>query len=220
MSHTGMDTIGRVNVAFPIQFSVVSAIVVVILTGAYWYFSSSPKETLIFFGACVAAAGQVTASFYTARMLSETIKQNEFSANREAESLRRAEKLELAAEARDRHAMRLFTLGFGTRYNDPTMYHIRDTVRELVLHHGTDEELLELIEKKNTNVIHILNFLEEIATCHKLGLCEEDLLRDQFDAILLSIWNSLLPWIVQHRKQRRTEGIWEDVERLSKLWRK
>jgi hypothetical protein len=216
----GADTIGRVRVSFPLRLSLISAAVAVLLTLYFWWLSSSPKETLIFFAACAAAAGQITASFYTARMLSETIKQNDQAGFREAESLRRAEKLEAAAEARDKHSMRLFTLNFGTRYNDPTMYHIRDTVRELVVHGGTDGELLALVEKKSTNVIHILNFLEEIGTCYRLGLCEEELIRDQFDAILVSIWSCLLPWIVQYRKLRKNDGIWQDVERLHKLWRK
>jgi hypothetical protein len=214
------DTIGQVNVSFPLRASLISAAVAIILTICFWFISSSPKETLIFFAACVAAAGQVTPSFYTARTLSETIKQNDQAAVRDAESLRRAEKLEAAAEARDKHAVRLFTLQFGTRYNDPTMYHIRDTLRELLAHQGTEQEMLVLVEKKNTNVIHILNFLEEIGTCHRLGLCEDDLIRDQFDSILVSIWSCLLPWIIQHRKQRKNDGIWEDVERLAKLWRK
>jgi Domain of unknown function (DUF4760) len=213
----GADTIGQVSLSFPLRVSLISACIAIVLTICFWFLSSSPKETLIFFAASCAAAGQVTASFYTARMLSETIKQNEQTAQREDNHCVEQRSL------RQRRTLAINTLRGSLRLAlepDITIRRCRDTARELVVHCRTDDDLLTLVDKKSTNVIHILNFLEEIGTCHRLGLCEEDLIQDQFDAILVSIWSCLLPWIVQHRKQRKNDGIWQDVERLAKLWRK
>ena len=80
--------------------------------------------------------------------------------------------------------------------------------------------MLAMVEKKNTNVIHILNFLEEIATCHRLGICEDETLKDQFDAVVVATWRRLQPCINRHRSQRNSDDLWEDLETLYDSWKK
>jgi uncharacterized membrane protein len=67
MAESG-GTLGRIRVELPIMISAVASFCCA-LTYWFWLESGSIKETLIFFGAGLAAVGQLAVAFYTARIL-------------------------------------------------------------------------------------------------------------------------------------------------------
>jgi hypothetical protein len=206
------DTIGRITISFPITFSLVCAVALLFLTLWFWHETQSAKETLIFFGAGVAAASQVTASFYTARILAASLKKDTRDEDRE----RRAEERAAAQEAL---LLKQQALRFGERWNDPTMYHARDTLRAVRKAHATSaDELQKVIDGSETNVIHVMNFLEEIATSCRHEVVDKVVIKDQFDFIIVDAWQTLFPWITQRRKTRSPQ-LWEDVEKLYAAWK-
>ena len=100
------------------------------------------------------------------------------------------------------------------------MYHARDTLRELLDFIGTQDEFVKLVESKKTNVIHIVNFVEEIGHAKKLRLINHEIGKEQFDHIVCSTWVKLWPWITKHRHDRGNQKIWEEFEALYDAWKK
>jgi uncharacterized protein DUF4760 len=186
----------RIRFDLPITISTVCFFLLIVLTIWFWRESGSTKETLIFFGAGLAAVGQLAAAFYTARTLSAALNKEDRDITRE----------------RQRQALR-----FGERWNDSSMHNARSTLRAVVNAHAKSaEELKAAIDGNEVHVIHILNFLEEIATCCRYDLADVKLLREQFDFIVIKTWDTLLPWIQQHR---RGNSVWEELEKLNFAWR-
>jgi hypothetical protein len=146
---------------------VLGGIGLTILTAVYAYETQSIKDTLLFFSVGAAAVGQITASFYTAKMLGATL------------AIRRDD----LDQQRKRSAMQ-----FGARWNDPGMYDARDIFRKIIDHKGSQEELIQTIDANQTHVIQVLNFLEEIATTKKYGLGDPALLRTQFSGAVNAAW--------------------------------
>jgi len=193
---------------------------VIISTILFWFAADrSPRETLIFFAAMTAAGGQLCGSFYTARALSAAI-----SANRRASAVERlreerAERLERLEANREKNLKLRTALDYGRRYNDPSMYQVRDVLREIMSSSGSQDQFITMVTERETNVIHILNFLEEIATCLQTGVADDTILRNQFEAIVVQSWRKLSPWIQRHRDIRRSQDLWEDLERLYQTWK-
>jgi hypothetical protein len=225
----GADTLGRVQIQFPITFSAITSVALLGVTYWYWRVDSDVKNTLIFFLAGAAAVAQITASFYTARILSATLRKDERDATQEVEALAREDAREKRLAAREdafekreqeREKLRLkqAAFRFGERWNDPSMYHARETVRAVCYVKRTEDELNDYLEKNPTNVIHVVNFLEEIATSCKHGVIDQDVIRNQFDFVVTNTWETLYPWIKKHRTERRAEDIWEDLEGVYHDW--
>jgi hypothetical protein len=214
-----VDTVAQINITFPIGFTAIAAVALLLLTAFFWYESQSAKDTLIFFGAGVAAVGQLAAAFYTARMLAAALNKDRADGEAEQKREERDARHEEREAARDKFRLKLTAMDFGRRWNDPGMFHARDTLREIFRRHDAKEELKEFIEERQTNVIHCLNFLEEFATSCRYGLSDEELLRNQFDEIVVSIWRKLNPWIESHRESRRNKAIWEDLEWAFDRWK-
>lgn len=213
------DGIVIIQFRFPIAFSAICAISVIVLSAAYYYISQNIKESLIFFAACTAAAGQITASFYTARMLSTSIAQNTL-AFEQAQTADKNRKQELEAAAiTNRHDVLKYTIRFGERWNDPSMFNVRDTLREIMEHKGTSEDLVIFVDSRRTNIIHLINFLEEIGTAKSLGLIDKEVSREQFDHIVVSSWRKLTQWIEKYRNDRGNKKIWEQYESLFDEWK-
>ena len=100
------------------------------------------------------------------------------------------------------------------------MYHARDTLRSIAKAHAKSaDELQKVIDGNETNVIHVLNFLEEIATSCRHNVVDKVIIKDQFDFVVINTWETLFPWINQHRKIRAPD-IWEDVEKLYASWKR
>lgn len=200
------DRVGRLNVQFPIQFSIVVVVLVLLLTALYAYVSfpskdnnQSLRDILVFFSALSVAGGTIAGSFYTARALGATI-----HAEQESAILRR----------------KLYAFEFGKRWNDPQMHYARDTLREIVSHDAGEDDLIKYVEERCTNVIHILNFLDEIACVVRIELADHDCVKDQFLYVVTSTWRKLHPWINRHRTKRGSTAIWSDLENLFDDWKR
>jgi hypothetical protein len=215
----GADTLGRVQIQFPITFSAIASVALLGVTYWYWRVDSDVKNTLIFFLAGAAAVAQITASFYTARILSATLAKDQRDTEREKGDVAR----EAACEKRELELQELSlkqaAFRYGERWNDASMYHARDTLREIALRHKSQAELIDYIKKNLTNVIHVLNFLEEIATACRHEVVKKELMKDQFDFVVVNTWEILFPWIKEHRADRGSKSIWEDLEKLYYGWK-
>ena len=190
------DFVARVS--FPVTCSVLGIIALGLATSIYAYATASLKDTLVFFSVGAAAVGQVTASFYTAKMLGAAL-----TSRRDDLEYRRKQT----------------SMQFGTRWNDASMHLARDVFREVIDHAGTHDELVSLIQSKQTHVIHVLNFLEEIATTSKNGLGDPNLPRTQFSGVVAAAWTKTFPWVQIHRQRRSLPTLWEDLESLYVDWK-
>ncbi|HUI14281.1 MAG TPA: DUF4760 domain-containing protein [Xanthobacteraceae bacterium] len=220
MTARGADTLTNVRIEFPITFSVIGTLVLLGLTFWFWDISDSAKETLIFFSAGIVALANTAAAFYTARTLNAALRSERDSAERNQLIDEREERFENREKDRDSFRIKMYSMEFGKRWNDPGMFHVRDTIREIYKKHEDGEDLKDFIEQRQTNVIHCINFLEEMATACKSGLADEEILRNQFDHITVSIWKKLYPWIEIYREKRGNKRIWEDLEWSYDRWKK
>ena len=99
------------------------------------------------------------------------------------------------------------------------MHHARDTLREVVDHQGSHDDLMRIIDAKRTSVIHVLNFLEEIGiACHR-DMINQAAAKAQFEGVVLVTWRKTLPWVETHRRMRGRPDLWEDLERLYDTWK-
>jgi hypothetical protein len=207
------DTLRRVEIRFPLTFSAIATLVLFILIGLYWHDGASVKDTLMFAVIGAAAVGQITASFYTARVLGATL-------TREARDVAREAASDQRASSEREFILKKESLRFGERWNDPRMYPARDALRTIVgRRNQTSEQILVYIEQNETVVLHIMNFLEEMATCCRQGVVDTDLMKDQFDAVIVTAWDTLFPWI-RKKRQEANPKIWEDSEALYDSWKR
>lgn len=209
----GADTLRRFDIkfSFVITFSAVASLGLIGATAWYWLETKSIKDTLVFFSIGAAAVGQITASFYTARVLAATLRKDDRDAAR-------------AAEADARYVARIIldkkreSLRFGERWNHPGMFQARYALRMVHRHHDvSEEELRKFIESQETDVMHVVNFLEEIGTACRHEVVDVEIMREQFDDIVVSTWRKLYPWI--EKKRIPNKDIWEDFERLFDAWK-
>jgi ABC-type nickel/cobalt efflux system permease component RcnA len=222
MAIIGADTLRRfdIKISFVLTFSSVAILALVIVTFLYWRETQSVKDTLVFFSVGAAAVGQITASFYTARVLNATLRKDDRDARRaddyDALQKARTEREDARQKAQMELALKQATLRFGERWNDPGMFAARDALR-LVLKQGTEEERKKFIESQETNVMHIVNFLEEMGTSCRHELVDIKIMREQFDFVIVCAWTKLFPWIKEQRHQDK--DIWEDFEHLYDAWK-
>ena len=147
------------------------------------------------FSSGAAAVAQITASFYTARILSATLAKDERDAEQEKAALDRENARETREQKLQELALKQAAFRYGERWNDASMYHARDTLREIALRDKSQTELVDYIKKNLTNVIHVSNFLEEIATACRHEVVKKELMKDQFDFVVVNTWEILFPWI-------------------------
>jgi len=213
------DKFLQVNISFPLKFSFLASVILIGLTLWFYNEAQSVKETIVFFAVGAAAVGQITTSFFTARLLGATMQSAERDLTREALALAREEKAEKRVAAHDEFILRREALRFGERWNDPAMSNARDILRGISDCKGKDPNgLLEFIEKNETAVSHIMNFVEEIATNCRHEVVDVDIMKRQFDFVVVDTWRSLVSWIHATR-DRHGDDIWEDSEWLYNLWK-
>lgn len=210
----GADTLRRIEIKFTfiITFSAIATLALLGITWWYWSETKSIKDTLVFFSIGAAAVGQITASFYTARVLSATLRKDDRDAHR-------AEQEEARYTAWVALERKRASLKFGERWNDPGMFPARDALRLVHKHQGSsdDDELRKFIDSKETEVMHVINFIEEIGTACRHEVVDAEIMREQFDDIVVSTWRKLYPWI--EKKRIPNKDIWEDFERLFYKWK-
>lgn len=202
------DTVKQVNIRFPIKFSVSAGLIHLGLTAWFYIETQSVKEALIFFAIGAAAVGQLTATFYTARLLGSAMKSAEH-ADRAAE--RQA--------AHDEFILKREALRFGERWNDPAMTEARATLKKLVEHSkGSPNQLADYLKENDMAADHVMNFIEEMATCCRYGIVDVSIMKRQFDYVVILTWQTLVLWI-QDTRRTTNNGIWEDTEWLYDQWK-
>ncbi len=172
-------------------------LIVVLLSVLYWAATKSFAQTILFFTGAAAAAGAILTAFYSARSLGVN------AAYLDREEARRKKDLALERAA---------------RWNDPALYHVRDVVRELFDADHTSPQFSSSIEAKKTNVVHFLNFLEEIAIVIEKGDADEAILKDAFVGVVTTACSKLDHWIVQYRIKRGRPNLWIKLEKLGEKW--
>jgi hypothetical protein len=196
------DRLGEVR--FPVSASVIATAIVALLGFVFWHATASISQTALFLAASGAAAGAILGAFYSARGLALN-----------AAAMER----DVAARERDEaQRKRTLALHYIARWNDPAMYHVRDTVRELFAADHKSPALLESIKARETNVIHFLNFLEEVGFALDKGGADPDILRETFEGVVYTAWNKLQDWIREVRRVRQRPKIWIKVEELARKW--
>ena len=200
------DTVLDVSLRFPITFTAIVVAAVAVLTAAFYFATGSFTDTVIFLAAAAAAGGTITTAFYVARTLNLYIRQESRRRDRE--------------EALDERGKKERALRYGERWNDPSLFYVRDVCRALFELRGKpQDEIIKLAEEKKTNIIHLLNFLEEISFAIDRNLVDIDLVRGQFEGIVHSVWQLLLPWVTKFRTDQNRSKIWERLEALEKVWK-
>jgi hypothetical protein len=195
LAMTNADRLGEIR--FPVSASLIALAVVVALGCIYGYATSNVPETVLFMSAAGAAAGAILSAFYTARGL----------------------QLTAAALSRDetRHKVAL-AFQFTSKWNDPAMFHVRDAVRELLNGDHGSPEFEALLEAEETNVIHFLNFLEEVSIAINKGGADQEVLCEAFRGITIMAWSKLQAWITELRRKRNSPRIWVNFEELARKW--
>jgi hypothetical protein len=189
------DQLGEIR--FPVTASLMTALVVLLLGFAYWHYTEKIPETILFIAAAGAGAGAILGAFYTARGLELT-----------ASALSREER---------RHTTAL-AFQFTSKWNDPAMFHVRDAVRGLFNEDHKSDQFKKHVIENETNVIHFLNFLEEVAIAIERGGADSEVLREAFGGITIMAWSKLEEWVVDLRRRRNGPKIWINVEELAEKW--
>jgi uncharacterized protein DUF4760 len=189
------DRLGELR--FPVTASIVSTLIVTFLGAVYWYATARIPDTVLFVAAAATGAGTVLGAFYTARGL------------------------ELTASVLARDEIRYKTslaFGFTSKWNDPAMFDVRDAVRELLNGDHNSVEFAEHLVCHETNVIHFMNFLEELSIAIERGGADPHVLREAFRGIALTAWSKLQAWVVEQRRRRNAPRLWINVEGLARNW--
>jgi hypothetical protein len=207
---------GNVNALFTVKlvltFGVAATIAVIAATAGYIYVDDPYKNAMLFFVASIAAAGQLGASLYTARILQFTVDTQAKSATDLAEKEAKIEK-QLLEDAAAR---------YGARWVDPAMYHMRKECIGIIDKRNTPDQVKKILqenENQATNIRNALNFLEDMALSVNRGRCDEGIARDLFCGIVLNIWHATGPWVVAERVRLGRTQAYVQLENLFNRWR-
>jgi len=217
MSHP--DNVMHVNIRFPLGFSLIVGVFLGSLTAVFWYVSQDFRATLKFFAIGAAAAAQITTAFFTARLLGMHFKNREDERERERLANEREERRVKREEAHDLFILRREALRFGEKWNNPGFAQARQTMQEIRKHRSDTKALNRFIIENEVAVLHVVNLVEEMATCCRSKLVDVDLMRRQFDFVIFSTWECLSDWIKDERKKDSNDNIWEDLEWLYHSWK-
>lgn len=186
-----------VEVHFPITASLIAVILVGILCWIYWLTTSDWSKVAIFLAASSAAAGAVLSAFYAARALDQTV---------------------AALERQEVDHRKAMAFQFTGKWNDPAMYYVRDAIRELFAGDHNSAAFKELLKAKETNVIHFLNFLEEVAIAIENDVADAQILKNAFAGVVVTAWTKLGAWTIEERRNCGRPLIWIKVEELARQW--
>lgn len=202
-------SVDRVDVKINFPISITISVVAIAAFLVFFYFTStgSVEKTLLFSTAAFAAVGTILAAFYTARVLALNLEQDRNS---------RAEHMLLIELEKKKNAM-----GYGARWTNPQMQSSRKTCREIANMKGKSlKQISEFLsdEEKKSDVFHLLNFFEEIATAVGCGVADEQTLKELYEEPYSAVWNSLHLWLEQHKKKNGLVSAWDNLEILHKEW--
>ena len=200
---TGHDFILKL----PIKVSGTVIAIALSLDITYGLLSGSAPQTLAFATATAAAAGAILAAFYTGKALRLQIDATNASIQ-SAAKIRELERKRLAHQ-------------IAARWNDPSMRTARRTCREIVDASSKGHDgINDLIKSgsRTDHVIHLLNFLEEVAIAEDSNIADQAMLKDFYAELVHQVWKTLEQWIKYYRASRGTPAIWDALEALHKKW--
>lgn len=198
--------------AITLGIGITLAIAVLLCTAGYMFAPPPYQNTLLFFAAACAAAGQLAGVFYAARIL-ELSAQTNLETTRESSRVRDQDLMKAKCDCARQ---------FGSRWNDATIFHVRQQCQNLLDAKGNQDEVRKIIDASDnskTNVKHLLNFLEELAVSLECGLCDEAVAKRLFCGIVVDLWHSVDFYVREHRTRRGRPKIWVDLEKLYDRWK-
>lgn len=184
------------------------AALVILLTAAFWFLPEQYRGTVIFFGASLAAAGQIAAAFYAARTLQHSLTVESRRLDVEEKDAKR--ELEDAA------------YGYAARWTDASMFHIRKDSQDII-EMGMKElagctKYIEEDVNRKANIRNLLNFIEELAVAVHTERADEAVAKRLFCGIVLNIWNVCEEWAKIQRAARARPQLWIETEKLHQVW--
>jgi hypothetical protein len=211
------DSSDRANVIITIPrltvtVGVVFFAVVVVMTAAFVFVPEQFRSALIFLAAAAAAAGQIAAALYTARVLQFTMN-SQTAASRD---------MYLKDDATEKRLLAEVSFRFGERWNEAAMFHMRKQCQEIIEKRDQPDEIKNTIAAntdKQTNVGNILNFLEELALAVNEKKCDEAIAKRLFCGIVVNIWHATEGWVKEKRTARGRPQIWAELEALYHRWK-
>ncbi|MET0483872.1 MAG: DUF4760 domain-containing protein [Aestuariivirgaceae bacterium] len=179
--------IGRLSL--PVTHWLIAGLTIGVLTAAYWLVTGDAEKTIIFFALAATAGATVLNAVYMARSVREVLRDR--SSREEVEKIRRA-------------------LSFGQRWNEPAMFRVRDKFNTILRQHneGRGPDAILEADADEMIVAQGLNFLEELAYAKEKGIVDGETARNQFEGIVIGVWQALAPWIDRRRELRRRPKIW------------
>jgi hypothetical protein len=216
---THPDKVMHVNIRFPLGFSLIVFVCLASLTILFWLVAQGFRATLMFFAVGAAAGAQITTAFFTARLLGMHIENRDADNERERLANEREERRAKREEAHDLFVLRREALRFGEKWNDPGFAQARQTMQEIRKLREDTKELENFICKNEIDVFHVVNLVEEMATCCRHEVVDSDLMKRQFDFVVFNTWECLSEWIKKERKKVGNSEIWEDLEWLYHTWK-
>jgi hypothetical protein len=181
-----------------VSVGLIATLILVALTVAFYALTRSYSQTALFLAADAAAIGAILGAFYSSRALALT-----------AHALDRERERQCKALA--------FVLT--SRWNDPNLFHVRDTVRALFDVEPRSEGFNEVLTKNKTNVIHFLNMLEEIGVAMEHGGADEEILKSAYRGVVITAWARFGDFVAAQRRTRGRDDIWKKFEDLAIKWR-
>jgi hypothetical protein len=180
-----------------VGIGIILAATVVGLTAAYLIVPLAYQGAVIFFGAGVATAAAIATAFYTARTLQIAHVKHE------------REPQEVSAR-------------FAERWNDASMFHVRKACHEIIeMRNDERDKVKEKIEADGTarsNIVHILNFLEELAVAVRTERADYTYSKRMFAGIVINVYHVAQHWIDEERKRRGRPQLWVELRWLYEQW--
>jgi hypothetical protein len=206
MAEKSHSTLFSLN--FTVQLGIALALAVFSFTTMYWFAADSSQAIIIFFGAAVAAAGQIAAAFYAGR------------------TLRLANNIEmrrLAVEERIEKAMQQNSVfDFAARWNDASMVDIRITFQEILTKGMTEKntisDFIDADAKRKANVGSLLNFLDVMALSVTTLRSDDEIARRIFCGVVFNAWSVTHDWVNHQRIAKGRPQCWIELETLHKRW--
>lgn len=180
-----------------IGVGVVAFVVVALLTAAYVAVPIQHQGAVIFFGAGIASAAAIATAFYTAK----TLQIAHIKYEREPE--------EVAAR-------------FAERWNDASMFHVRKACQDVMEMRNQDRAVVaEKVagdQQLKNNMVHILNFLEELAVAVRTERADTAYSQRMFAGIVINVYHVLQHWIDDERTRRQRPQLWVEFRWLYDQW--
>lgn len=200
------------TVKLVVSFGVVATIIILAASIAFYSANDDTRTLLTFIVTSIAAAGQLGAAIYTARILQFTVDtQNKSSADLSEKEARVEQQLLEDAASR-----------YGSRWVDPSMYHTRKECLSVIENRNSPQDVkrsLQEKEDKATNMRNALNFLEDMALSVNSGRCDEKIAKDLFCGIVLNIWHATGDWVQAERVRLGRTQAYIQIEVLFNRWK-